>query len=391
MERLSDRDARALAGLDGQRDVMLGRVLDWAAVNSGSRNLAGLADMAARLEAAAAPLGADVRRVPAAGHGDSLHLVKRADAPVQLLLTGHMDTVFGPEDGFLGCRWLAGGVLNGPGVADMKGGLAVMLAALEAFEASAFAERLGWQVVINADEEISSPGSAALLREAAGRAHLGLTFEPALADGTLAGARRGSGNFAAHVAGVAAHAGRNPEDGRNAVLAAAALAVRLAGLAGDDLSVNVARLEGGGALNVVPERAVLRWNMRAADADSLTRALAGVEAAVAEIEAGHGVAVRLEGGFTRPPKPLDAHQLRLFRLVRDCGAALGLEIGWRPSGGVCDGNNLAAAGLSVVDTMGVRGGAIHSADEFLLVDSLEERARLALLVMCRVAQHGWGR
>ena len=79
---------------------------------------------------------------------------------------------------------------------------------------------------------------------------------------------------------------------------------------------------------------------------------------------------------------------RLFELVRDCGATLGLTIGWNATGGVCDGNNIAACGVPVVDTMGPRGGAIHSADEFLIVDSLAERARLSALTMMKIAERG---
>jgi glutamate carboxypeptidase len=93
----------------------------------------------------------------------------------------------------------------------------------------------------------------------------------------------------------------------------------------------------------------------------------------------------MHGGFGRPPKPLDAKAERLFALVRCCGADLGQTIGWRDTGGVCDGNNIAACGVPVVDTMGVRGGAIHSADEYLIVESLAERAALSALAMLRVA------
>ena len=97
----------------------------------------------------------------------------------------------------------------------------------------------------------------------------------------------------------------------------------------------------------------------------------------------------VHGGFNRPPKPLDPAATRLFELVQGCGAALGLPpIGWNATGGVCDGNNIAACGIPVVDTMGPRGGAIHSADEFLIVDSLAERARLSALTMMRIAERG---
>ena len=396
-------EAAVLASLDNTRAAMLARVQDWAAINSGSRNLAGLAIMADRLLAAFAPLGgtarlcdpAPVTAIDAAGahvplaHGRNLHIVKRPEAPVRVLLTGHMDTVFAADHPFQMCHWHDADTLNGPGTADMKGGIAVMLAALTAFEASPFAERLGWEVVINSDEEVSSPGSAALLAEAARRCHLGLTYEPALPDGTLAGARKGSGNFSAAITGRAAHAGREPENGRNAVLAAADLALRLKALTADDLSVNPAKIDGGGPNNIVPDSAVLRWNMRPSTAAAEARATAAIIALSRDIAAAHEVAIHVHGGFARPPKPMDANQQRLFELVRDCGAAIGLGIGWRDTGGVCDGNNLAATGLAVVDTLGPRGGAIHSADEFLCVDSLEERARLSALLLVRLAQSGW--
>lgn len=403
--RLTHAEAKALSLLDDQSAAMTEQVLEWAAINSGSRNLTGLRTMADQLEAAFAPIGGNARRVApqpvtsldAQGHevpllhGENLHIRKRPEAPVQVLLTGHMDTVFPESHSFQACRWLDDKTLNGPGTADMKGGIAVMLAALSALEASPLAPSLGWEVVLNADEEVSSLGSAALLTAAAKRCHLGLTFEPALADGTLAGGRRGSGNFSAHVAGLAAHAGRNPQDGRNAILAAADLALRLSVLGDANLSVNVAKIEGGGPNNVVPDCAVLRWNMRPLDAAAQARAEAGIAAAVAAVRAAHGVDIHCHGHFARPPKPLDANQARLFDLVRQCGASLGLDLRWRDTGGVCDGNNLAATGLAVVDTLGPRGGAIHSPDEFLLVDSLVERAKLAALVLLRVAQNGWVR
>ena len=401
----SPAEAAALAPLADARETMLAQVEAWAAINSGSRNLAGLGAVATVLADAFASLGGVVTRVPAAvvdsvdgggrvvalAHGDNLHIVKRPDAPVRVLLTGHMDTVFAVDHPFQSLRWIDAETLNGPGVADMKGGIAVMLAALGALEASDFVANIGWEVVLNSDEEVSSPGSAPLLAAAAKRCHLGLTFEPALPDGTLAGARKGSGNFSAIVSGRAAHAGREPENGRNALLAAADLALRLKALTAVDLTVNPAKIDGGGPNNIVPDNAVLRWNMRPSTPDAEARALAAIDALVTEVAMAHEVIITVHGHFARPPKPLDANQARLFELVRDCGAALGLAIGWRDTGGVCDGNNLAATGLAVVDTLGPRGGAIHSADEFLCVDSLVERAQLAALVLMRVAQTGWTR
>jgi glutamate carboxypeptidase len=382
-------------------EPMLDQVLAWAAVNSGSRNLAGLERMADLLADAFSALPGVLRleqpqpveTVDAAGrtakikHGRHLHLTVRPTAPLQLLFTGHMDTVFGPEHPFQETRWLEEGVLNGPGVADMKGGLAVMLAALKAVEKSKGADRIGYEVIVNSDEEVGSLSSAPLLKQAAQAKRAALTYEPAaLADGTLAGARPGSGNFSFVVKGRSAHAGRNPEDGRNAVVAASELALRLAMSKTPGLSVNPAKIDGGGPSNVVPDLAILRVNMRPRTTDDQEIAGRLIAKAVDETAKQHEVYIEVHGGFGRPPKPLTEEAEALFRLVRDAGADLGQQIAWQPTGGVCDGNNIAAAGVAVVDTMGVRGGKIHSDEEYLITNSLAERAALSALTILRIAR-----
>ncbi|MFL6721907.1 MAG: hydrolase [Sphingomonas sp.] len=382
-------------------EPMLDQVLDWAAVNSGSRNLAGLERMADLLIDAFSALPGIVRlddpapveavdgsgRTVKIDHGRHLHLTVRATAPVQLLLTGHMDTVYAADHPFQETRWIEEGVLNGPGVADMKGGVAVMLAALKAIEHSPAADRVGYEVVINSDEEVGSLASAALLARAAQGKAAALTYEPAaLPDGTLAGARPGSGNFSFVVKGRSAHAGRNPEEGRNAVVAAAELALRLAMSKTPGLSVNPARIEGGSPSNVVPDLAILRVNMRPRTTDDQEIAGRLIARALDETAAAHDVYIEAHGGFGRPPKPLTEEAEALFELVRRAGADLGQTIGWQPSGGVCDGNNIAACGVPVVDTMGVRGGKIHSQEEYLIADSLAERAALSALTILRLAE-----
>lgn len=278
--------------------------------------------------------------------------------------------------------------LRGPGVADAKGGIAVLLGALEAAMHAGAGETLSWEVLLNADEELGSPGSASLLTEAARRHDLGLVFEPALDEaGTLASSRKGSGNFHVVIHGKAAHAGRNPADGRNAVVAAAELATTLMSLndRGQDVTVNVAAIHGGEAFNVVPDVAVLRVNVRAAHDEGGTWVVGQLTAAVEAINHRGGYSAALQGGIHCPPKPLDHATQRLLAHVATCGHDLGLPITARPTGGVCDGNKLAAAGLPTIDTLGVRGGGIHSPDEYLVVDSLAERASLVALLLSRLA------
>lgn len=382
-------------------EPMLDQVLEWSAVNSGSRNLDGLARIAALLADSFAALPgepslvdpAPVEAVNASGkpvaieHGKNLHLIVRPDSPVQLLFTGHMDTVFGETHEFQSTRWLEDGVLNGPGVADMKGGLAVMLSALKAVEESEAAQSIGYEIVVNSDEEVGSLGSAALIAKAARGKRAALTYEPsALPDGTLAGARPGSGNYSLVVHGRSAHAGRNPEEGRNAIVAAADLALRLEKLIRDGLSVNSSGIEGGGPSNVVPDLAVLRVNLRPKTPEIEAEAKRLIDEAVAAVAAERDVTIDVHGGFGRPPKPMTEEMERLFELVKAAGADLGQAIGWQASGGVCDGNNIAACGVPVVDTMGVRGGKIHSMEEFLITESLGERAALSALAILRIAQ-----
>lgn len=398
--RISNPDQAVLDHVAARGEAIIDRAVAWSNLNSGSRNAAGLAAVLDALEAEGRRLPASVERVPTRGsttvgddgavrteaHADALRITARPDAPIQIVLTGHYDTVYPADSRFQAVATRADGALNGPGIADMKGGISVMLAALEAFETHPDRARLGWTVLLSPDEEIGSPASAPLLAELGARGHLGLTYEPALADGTLAGARKGSGNFHLIVTGRAAHAGRAFDEGRNAVAGAAMIAARLHALNGEreGVTVNVAKISGGGALNVVADNAVVRFNVRTPDRASADWITAEIDA-IAAAPPFEGLTLHLHGGFTRPPKPMDAAQTALFEAVRDAGALLGQDIAWKPSGGVCEGNNLHAAGLPNIDTLGVRGGDIHSEAEFAWPDSFVERAQLSALILCKVA------
>jgi glutamate carboxypeptidase len=393
------REDGTLTAIDGA--AMLRQVEAWSAINTGTANLAGLASQAAALAEAFAVLPGTVELVDPAPvtaiaadgsafdkpHGQHLVVRVRPQANRRILLTGHMDTVFPADHAFQRLRWLDGETLNGPGVADMKGGIAIMLHALMAFEQTSAASALGYDVLINSDEETGSLASSALIAELAAGKLAALTYEPAaLPDGTLAHERGGTGNYSITITGKSAHAGRNPHEGRNAIVAAADLILRLKALETPDITINPAKLEGGAANNVVPDHAVLRFNIRPKTVEAGAAFDHALSHLLIDIQAAHGVATHRHGGVTRPPKKVDAKAQRLFDLVRACGAELGEDIRWQASGGVCDGNNIAACGVPVVDTMGVRGGAIHSPDEYLIVPSLVTRAALSARVITRLAQ-----
>ncbi|MGY6552206.1 MAG: hydrolase [Erythrobacter sp.] len=381
--------------------AMLEQVQSWSAINTGSGNCEGLARQAAALAEAFGVLPGEVRLIDPApvqaiaadgseyarANGQHLVVSVRPHANRRIILTGHMDTVFPADHSFQQQRWLDDDTLNGPGVADMKGGIAVMLHALKAFEKTSVASSLGYDVLINSDEETGSLASADLIAEMAAGKIAALTYEPAaLPDGTLAHERGGTGNYSIVITGRSAHAGRNPQDGRNAIVAAADLILRLKALERADITINPAKLEGGGPNNVVPDHAVLRFNIRPKSTSAMQGFDSDLKALITAIEATHEVRCHRHGGVTRPPKPVDARAQKLFDLVRECGAELGQDIRWKSTGGVCDGNNIAACGVPVVDTMGVCGGAIHSADEYLIVPSLAARAMLSARVIERLAE-----
>ena len=381
--------------------AMLAQVQAWSAINTGTANLAGLAQQAALLAEAFGALPGNVELVDPAPvtaiaadgsafekpHGQHLVVRVRPQANRRILLTGHMDTVFPADHPFQRQTWLDSATLNGPGVADMKGGIAVMLNALLAFEQTASASSLGYDVLINADEETGSLASSALIAQLAAGKLAALTYEPAaLPDGTLAHERGGTGNYSITFTGRSAHAGRNPHEGRNAIVAAADLILRLKALEREDLTINPAKLEGGAANNVVPDHAVLRFNIRPKSTTAMEAFDSDLNTLLRSIESAHDITTHRHGGVTRPPKPVDAKAQRLFDLVRQCGAELGQDIRWQSTGGVCDGNNIAACGVPVVDTMGVCGGAIHSPQEYLIVPSLTTRAALSARVIERLAQ-----
>lgn len=400
------RYAPYLDWLDSQFDEMLARTIVLAEINSGSLNRDGVNCILALLQHYTETLGGVSEVISVAPYtqideqgelqirhlGEALRIRKRSEAPLQILLCAHMDTVFAADHHFQSVRWIDDNRLNGPGVADLKGGIMVLLKALEAFERSPFKERIGWELLFNPDEEIGSPGSAALITDSASRCDLGLIYEPCMPDGTLAGDRKGSGNFSAVVRGKSAHAGREHHLGRNAIRALCDFISALDDLNGqrEGVTINPGFIHGGGAVNVVPERAMARFNIRIESADDEPWCLEQLERLSDSINQREGLSLTLHGGFGRKPKRLSPANQALFELARECGSQLGLPLQWKPTGGCCDGNNLAAAGVPNIDTLGVQGGKIHSDEEYMLVSSLTERAKLSALLLMRLANGDLG-
>lgn len=390
----------ALLGLGDCAPRAIERTSRWAAQNSGSLEIEQLNAMAAILEDAFSVLPGGIERIALAPFqrvlpdgraveialGEALRMRVRPQAPLQIALTGHYDTVFARSHSFQAVAEDSS-ALRGPGVADMKGGLGVMLDALTAFEQCRFAANMGYTILLSPDEEIGSPGSAPLLAQLGAAASFGMTYEPATPDGFLVDARSGSGNFSLVIKGRAAHVGRAFAEGRNAVAAGARFAAAIDAMNGklDGVTINVGAIEGGGPVNIVPEHALVRFNVRAENESQAHSASAVISLEVQRILDEEGMAAHLHGSFSRPPKPRSPAQTAAASIVADAGARIGLNLQFRRSGGVCEGNNLAAAGCPNIDTLGVVGGGLHSSDEFALKESFAQRAQLSLVILHALA------
>jgi len=397
---LSELDKTALDALAKRQDAMLARTVGWAKINTGSWNASGLNKFAPLLVEAFGETEAQVELVPTAliekvdakgvmqgfQSGPVFRATARPDAPLQIVMTGHYDTVF-PEGTFTEVTNLGDGRLNGPGLTDMKGGICVMLEALKAFEAGPLKDKLGYTVVLSPDEETGNHASNDAIMAAARKAHIGLTFEPCMEDGSFSGARKGSAVWDVIFQGKSAHAGREPEKGRSALMAAAEFALKIEQLtdAREGTTFNIGSIDADNAVNVVPALCVVRLGARAPDGPSADWAQGEVDRILSEVTQRDGITAHTHGGFYRPPKPRNAAQEQLFGDVAETAKALGIEINFKDTGGVCEGNNVFAAGTPNIDTLGVRGGRIHSAEEFIVTESLSERAGLATLILHRIA------
>lgn len=302
----------------------------------------------------------------------------------RVLIAGHLDTVHDPNGPFQSLTIADDGqTATGPGVVDMKGGILIAVNALEALSECGI--ELNWTVLLNSDEETGSFGSARHLREAAKRHDYGIAIEPALADGSLAVERLGSGQFMIEVFGQSAHVGREFTKGVSAVTKLGSLLTVLSKMADPTQGriVNVGPIRGGGATNVVPDYAACWGNVRYANPQAGDDLAAMIDALTTQGDTLPRVVVHHQ--WNRPAKPLTPTVEQFAGTIRQAAESLGQQLPFASTGGVCDGNIMQDAGLPTLDTLGVRGGNLHRPDEFIELASLVERCQLLALVLSRLA------
>ena len=397
---LTPEETQTLSWLDSRQDEMLKLIVELCDINSGTQNLPGNKQVLDRLVGCFESLDGDLKVVPAEPwesvdeqgqvetrtSGAILHVRKWPEAPRKVMLCIHMDTVYGANHSFQKCRTMEDGTVNGPGVIDAKGGIVLLLYALKALEQGPLAGKVGWEVILNADEEIGSPGSDTFIRQRAPHCDAGMLFEPSLPDGTLVSWRKGTGNFTFVVKGKSAHTGRDFQSGRNALATLSRMMVEIDDWNTDpEVTFNVGRIRGGTALNMVPDLAVGRVNVRVKDLQQKADVEEKFTALVKRYSERDGISVELHGDFKSPPKPIDEGVQAMQRRIEACGEKLEMKIAWRGTGGASDGNRFADAGLPNIDTLGPQGDFIHSDREYLMPESLVPRAKLAALLLASFA------
>lgn len=364
---------------------------EFCAINSHTKNLEGLSTMRMRLIETFSDLGGEITEIPCTKNseplGSIISIEKRPEAPLQVLLGGHMDTVHTKNSLFQHCENEETRLI-GPGVVDMKGGLVVLLYALRAFEKNQKNQRLGWKIVINADEEIGSPGSRPYWRSLAPAYDFGLLFEPSYADGAFVDTRKGSINLLIEVNGRSSHAGRDFSMGRSANMGIVKFLTALheAGTYYPDLTINAGEMHGGTAANVVPDHAYVRINLRSFHESDLTHILQDIEKIQETIAEQEELKFHQTIESNTPPKEMSPQLEQLFKAVEATAHELKMPFSLRPSGGVCDGNSLMEAGLVNIDTMGVIGGKMHTEEEYMEKQSLTDRTQLTLQLLWNFAE-----
>lgn len=329
-------------------------------------------------------IGAAVTAVPQTAAGDHL-LARFGTGGRQVLVIGHFDTVWPiGQLGRMPFREEAGR-LHGPGVLDMKAGIALGMLATRALVDLAPSSDTRITMLWTTDEETGSDTSRALIEAEARQSEAVLVLEPALAGGALKTARKGVGQYELSVHGVSAHAGVDPRKGVNAIreLALQVLAVDAIRDLDRGISVNVGVISGGTRSNVVPDFATASVDVRAetmADADGIDRAMRALAAQTA------GARLEVDGGFNRPPMERSAGVVRLFETARACAAEIGIALQEGATGGGSDGNFTAALGVPTLDGLGAVGDGAHALHEHVEVAPLPARAAIIAGLLYRLTQ-----
>jgi glutamate carboxypeptidase len=384
---LVNPDQSAINLLDhyaARREAILSSIQDLVELESRSREESRLNEIAGLVAGQLREIGGHVELMPQPGYGTHLRAgfdFSHDRTERSVLVVGHLDTVW-PVGALerMPFRVTPDGCAYGPGIFDMKSGVAIIIESLRTIASWRLATKRPVVLLLTCDEEIGSPTSRQLIEEEARKAAAALILEPPIAGGVVKTGRKGIGTFTLRAIGRAAHAGLDPEKGVNAIVELAHQTLRLAALNDYErgATVSVGLIEGGSALNVVPASASAKVDVRfwtPEDGEALVAAIRGLTPATA------GARIEVSGGINRPPMPRSERNIALYEHARGLAAELGFDLKDDVVGGGSDGNFIAAIGAPVLDGLGVDGAGAHAEHEHIVVDDIPRRAALLTMLM----------
>lgn len=385
---VSEQEKQITSWLAGQKEAMLELLRDVVNIDSGSYDKAGVDAVGARFECFFAEQGLLTRREPMERYGDAIHvrLDDRLTNEKSIVLMGHRDTVFSKGEASRRSFRIENGRAYGPGVADMKAGLVMNAFVLTAFSklGGAPAPLVG---LITSDEEIGSPACRPVIENVARGARAVLNSEPGRPDGNVVTGRKGGVFMRMTIEGRPAHSGGNFEKGISAIgeLAHKIIAIhKLTDLA-KGTTLNVGTIRGGEAVNMVAPSAEAEIDLRYIDPPERAKTMAAIEEIVASSTVpGTKATLEIKGEFLplNPTAISDA----LFAHYRASARDAGLNVEGEFSGGCADSGFTAAVGCPTICAVGPVGGAAHTPEEYLEIDSLVPRAQAMALAIMRMGR-----
>jgi glutamate carboxypeptidase len=373
--------------LHQHQEEMLQLIEKLVNIDSGSYNKQGVDRIGKLLEKSYKELGFSVIVEEQEEYGNHLIIEHKDSIDPNIIILGHMDTVFPEGTAKERPFHIEGNRAFGPGVIDMK---ASQVSVLYAIKALVNEENDGYKkirIVLNSDEEIGSPSSREIIeREAKGRKYA-LVMEPARKDGSLVSSRRGKGNYTLIVEGKAAHSGIEPEKGRSAIEELAHKIIQLHELSDHEkgISVNVGLIEGGSSANTVSDHAEAQIDVRIKEMDQVELLEERLEEICSSSDVA-GTKISLEGEMNRPPMEKNKKTRALLRIIQDVGDEIGVVIEDTATGGGSDASYTSSLGIATIDGLGPVGGRAHSDKEYLEIPSLVERTLLLATIIERLSQ-----
>ncbi|QGQ47666.1 M20 family metallopeptidase [Metabacillus sediminilitoris] len=357
-------------------------------IDSGSFHKEGVDKVGTLIRKQFEDLGMNVKVHRESKYGNHLEIMHDHDSQPKIIIIAHMDTVFPAGEVKKRPYKVIGNKAYGPGVSDEKASHVAVLFALKALKASGSDAYKNVHIIFNSDEEIGSPTSKAIIKEAAKQKDYSLVVESGRPNDGIVTERKGVGCFVFEVKGKSAHAGVEPESGRSAIEELAHKIIKLQKLNDYEtgLSVNVGLIEGGISTNTIPSNATAHVDVRVKNMKQAEEITSKINE-IAHEEYVSGTETKLSGKIDRPPMEKVEGTEELLHIIRSVGEELGMSIREVSSGGGSDASYTSTEGIPTVDGMGPLGEFSHSeTNEYVDLSSLSKRTALLALTIERLSR-----